>query len=99
MLTRPSLAQATSAMVQAATGRIDALCGKPAKKIRRHRQPGLFNGGRGRAVECAARCGVVLDRTRGKDIPGRQSPHKATSLLGMADPRDSASRSRGYFPG
>src|SRR5712671_6424234 len=98
MLAGSPLAQAASAMVQASAGRLDALCGKPAQEIRGHRQSRFFVGGRRRAVERIARRGAVLDRTGRQDLPGRQSPHKALQILGMADPRGSAPPSRCHLP-
>src|SRR5260221_2548750 len=99
MFARPSLAESPSAMVQAAPRRLDALCGKSAEEIRGYRQSGLRVRRRGRTVECAARRGPVLDRPGGEDFSGRQSPYKAVSVLGMADPSGSTSPSRWDLPG
>ena len=58
VLAGPSLAQTASAMVQAAAGRLDALCRESAEEIRGHRQPRFFIRGCRRAVEraCATSC-------------------------------------------
>ena len=53
VLAGPSLAETASAMVQAAAGRLDALCRKSAEEIRGHRQPRFRIRGCRRAVECA----------------------------------------------
>ena len=56
--------------------------------------------GRGRRRARGAVAGVEaglrgLDRARGADLPGRQPPHQADPVLGLADPRDPARPPRG----
>ena len=41
---------------------------------------------RRRLVECLARRGAVLDRAGSAHFPGRQPPHQALPILGVADP-------------
>ena len=70
----------------------------PPKKYEDIVNPDFASRGCRRAVECAARRGAVLDRTGREDFPGRQSPHQAVPVLGMADPRSSASPPRRDLP-
>ena len=58
----------------------------PPKKYEDIVNPDFSSRGCRRAVECAARRGAVLDRPGRADLPGRQSPHQAVPVLGMADP-------------
>ena len=62
----------------------------PPKKYEDIVNPDFYCADAQRAVECAARRRSVLGRSGRADLPGRQSPHQAVSVLGMADPRGAA---------
>ncbi len=99
VLARPSVDRGASRMVQAPARRLDPIRGKSAQEVPGHRQPGFLRRRRRGAVAGAARRGAVLGRAGGAHLPGRQSPHQAVSVLGVADPRGAGAASGRDLPG
>ena len=72
-----------SRVVHHPPGRHHRVCGEPTQEIPGHLSPELRQRPRGHLPRGPADCAAV-DRPRGDNLPGRQSPHQARGILGLA---------------
>ena len=86
VLARPPVAEGASGVVQPAPGRDAEVRREPAEALPGHLQRQLRLRGLAWPLAGAARRRDRLGRARHHGLPGRQSPHEAVAVLGVADP-------------
>jgi hypothetical protein len=98
VLARSPVGARAPRVVLPAAGRDDQVRGEPAQEVPGHLPDQLRDRGVGLPLGRAARGGPLLDRAGGADLPGRQPPHQAARLLGVADPPGTGARSGRDLP-
>ena len=99
VLARPPVGQRAPRVVPPSARRHDPVRGEPAEALSGHLPARLRVPGLARAVGRATRGHLVLVRPRHPCLPGRQPPHEAVRVLGVADRGGAGAPSRDDLPG